>query len=59
MSDVLVVRAAVAPLNAEPRAGAEQASQVLAGHVVERVEAREPWLRVRAPDGYDGWMHRG
>ena len=59
MSDVLVVRAAVAPLHAEPRAGAEQASQVLAGHVVERVDAREPWLRVRAPDGYDGWMHRG
>jgi hypothetical protein len=59
VSDVFVVRAPVAPLNADPRAGSEQLSQALAGHVVERVEDRQPWWRVRTRDGYEGWMHRG
>lgn len=59
MSDVLVVRAAVAPLLADARAGSEQVSQVLAGHVVEPVDEREPWWRVRAGDGTEGWLHRG
>ena len=57
----LVVRASVAPVNSEPRAGSEQVTQALAGHPVERLDAgeREPWIRVRLMDGYEGWMHRG
>lgn len=57
----LVVRVPVAPVNAEPRAGSEQVSQALFGHPVERLDAgeREPWLRARLTDGYEGWMHRG
>lgn len=56
-----VVRASVAPVNGEPRAGSEQVTQALAGHPVERLDSgeRDPWLRVRLRDGYDGWMHRG
>ncbi|MGI8497692.1 MAG: C40 family peptidase [Gemmatimonadaceae bacterium] len=55
----LRVTAAIAPLQAEPRAGSEQLSQRLAGHRVEMLSASEPWLRVRGSDGYEGWMHRG
>jgi len=56
-----VVRVSVAPVNGEPRAGSEQVSQALAGHPVERLDSgeREPWMRVRLRDGYEGWMHRG
>jgi cell wall-associated NlpC family hydrolase len=57
---MLIVGAAVAPLNAEPRAGSEQVSQTLAGHRLTVLEARAPWLRVRsAADDYEGWVHRG
>jgi len=56
---VLVVDAAIAPLVAEPRAGSEQLSQALAGHPLDPLESREPWLRVRGADGYEGWVHRG
>jgi cell wall-associated NlpC family hydrolase len=59
MSTVLLTGAAVAPLNAEPRAGSEQVSQSLAGQRLECLEERLPWRRVRAADGYEGWMHRG
>jgi len=55
----LVVDAAVAPLQAEPRAGSEQVSQTLAGHRLTCIERRDPWLRVRAADGYEGWLHQG
>lgn len=57
--DTLVVRSAVAPLNGEPRAGSEQTSQALAGHVVLPLEERDAWRCVRLRDGYEGWMHRG
>lgn len=61
MSDqvTLIVDAAVAPLQAEPRAGSEQVSQTLAGHRVACLERRDPWLRIRAADGYEGWLHQG
>jgi cell wall-associated NlpC family hydrolase len=58
MSD-LIVKAAIAPLNAEPRAGSEQVSQRLAGHRLTVLEDREPWVRVRGEDAYEGWVHRG
>lgn len=59
MSEILLVRAAIAPLNAEPRAGSEQVTQALSGHRLEPIEERAPWLRVRMADGYEGWVHRG
>lgn len=60
MSDpTLVVTAAVAPLCAEPRAASEQVSQRLAGHLLEAVEERWPWVRVRGEDDYEGWVHQG
>lgn len=59
MNEVLIVRSAVAPLCAEPRAGSEQVSQTLAGHRLELVEERAQWLCARTADGYDGWVHRG
>ena len=59
MSRVVDVRAAVAPLNAEPRLSSEQVSQTLAGHRLTVLEERPPWVRVRAHDGYEGWLHLG
>jgi gamma-D-glutamyl-L-lysine dipeptidyl-peptidase len=54
-----LVRAAVAPLHAEPRASSEQVSQSAAGHLATILEARDGWRRVRLGDGYEGWMHEG
>ncbi|MDQ3697058.1 MAG: C40 family peptidase [Gemmatimonadota bacterium] len=56
---ILIVSASIAPLQAEPRAGSEQVSQRLAGHRLEPLEVRSPWLRVRGSDGYEGWVHSG
>jgi cell wall-associated NlpC family hydrolase len=61
VSGRLSVRVSVAAVNAEARAGSEQVSQALFGHPVDLLDvgARDPWLRVRLRDGYEGWMHRG
>ena len=56
---IVLVRAAVAPLQGEPRASAEQVSQSLAGHLAVVLETRDGWRRVRLVDGYEGWMHEG
>ena len=56
---IAIVRAAVAPLQAEPRASSSQVSQRLAGHPVYVLEEGADWLRVRGLDDYEGWMHRG
>ncbi|MBK5188295.1 MAG: C40 family peptidase [Gemmatimonadaceae bacterium] len=53
------VRAAIAPLHAEPRAASEQVSQSAAGHLATILEAGDGWHRVRLVDGYEGWMHEG
>jgi hypothetical protein len=53
------VRAAIAPLLAEPHVASGQVSQQLAGHVVEVIEDQGDWLLVRGCDGYEGWMHNG
>ena len=55
----VVVSAAIAPIQAQPAAGSEQVSQRLAGHRLTVLEEREPWLRVRGHDDYEGWVHRG
>jgi gamma-D-glutamyl-L-lysine dipeptidyl-peptidase len=56
---IMLVRAAVAPLHAEPRASSEQVSQSVAGQLAVILETREGWRRVRLADGYEGWMHEG
>ena len=53
------VTVAVAPLVGEPRAAATQTSQYLSGARLAVLEARGDWFRVRGPDAYEGWMHRG
>lgn len=55
----LVVSAAIAPLQAQPAASSEQVSQRLAGHRLTVLEEKEPWIRVRGDDHYEGWVHRG
>jgi cell wall-associated NlpC family hydrolase len=55
----LLVTASIAPLLAEPIAGAEQVSQRLAGAELEVLEVRSLWFRVRGRDGYEGWVHAG
>jgi gamma-D-glutamyl-L-lysine dipeptidyl-peptidase len=55
----LLVSAAIAPLQAQPAASSEQVSQRLAGHRLTVIEEKEPWIRVRGQDAYEGWVHRG
>jgi len=54
-----VVTAALAPLLGEPRLSAPRASEVLHGEVLDVLEGRDDWLRVRAPDGYIAWLNAG
>lgn len=57
--DVVVVRAAVAPLQGEARVSSAQVSQATAGHALGVLAREGDWLRVRGGDGYEGWMHAG
>jgi len=54
-----IATAAVAPLHAEPRIATSRASEVLHGESLAVLERRDAWLRVRARDGYHGWIHEG
>lgn len=58
-ADCAIVRTPVAPLFAEPRVASPQISQLVAGRCVELLERRDDWHRVRGPDEYEGWLHRG
>jgi hypothetical protein len=55
----LIVTAPLATLFAEPRVASAPISQLLAGRVLDVCEGRDDWFRVRGPDEYEGWMHRG
>jgi hypothetical protein len=55
----VIVTAAIAPFQAQPAASSEQISQRLAGHRLTILEEKDPWLRVRGQDAYEGWVHRG
>jgi len=54
-----IVTVALAPLLAEPRIQAARVSEVLHGETLDILEGREEWLRIRAPDGYIGWLNAG
>jgi gamma-D-glutamyl-L-lysine dipeptidyl-peptidase len=54
-----LVRTPVAPVFAEPRVASAQISQLVAGRCVELLENRDDWYRIRGPDEYEGWLHRG
>jgi hypothetical protein len=49
----------VAPVFAEPRVASAQISQLVAGRRLDLLEERDDWYRVRGPDEYEGWVHRG
>jgi gamma-D-glutamyl-L-lysine dipeptidyl-peptidase len=53
------VRTPTAPVFAEPRVASAQISQLVAGRRLELLEERDDWHRVRGPDEYEGWVHRG
>ena len=57
--DCAAVLTPVAPLFAEARVASAQISQLVAGKVVELLERRDDWFRIRGPDEYEGWLHRG
>jgi cell wall-associated NlpC family hydrolase len=55
-----IARAAIAPVLAEPRARAEQVTQLVLGETAAVVDASAEWRRVcTAHEGYDGWVHSG
>ena len=53
------IRTPVAPMFAEARVASAQISQLVAGRRLELLEQRDDWYRVRGPDEYEGWVHRG
>ena len=55
----VVIRSPIATLFAEPRVASAPISQLLAGRIADVLEERDDWLRIRGPDAYEGWMHRG
>lgn len=54
-----VVLSALAPLYGSPDHRAELTSEAPLGHVLEVLDERAPFLRVRGEDGYAGWVHGG
>jgi hypothetical protein len=52
-----ILTAALAPLVGEPKVSAPRVSEVLHGEVLDVLERRDDWLRVRAPDGYIAWLN--
>ena len=54
-----VVLSALAPLYGSPDHRAELTSEAPLGHVLEVLEERAPFLRLRGEDGHAGWVHRG
>lgn len=56
---VIRIRAAVAPLHHEARVSSMQVTQALRGAPLALLAEEGDWRRVRAADGYEGWLHRG
>ncbi len=58
MSSALV-SSALAPLYGSPDHRAEITSEAPLGHLLEVIEERTPFLRVRCEDEHRAWVHRG
>jgi gamma-D-glutamyl-L-lysine dipeptidyl-peptidase len=54
-----LVRAAIAPVYAQPRLPSSQISELVLGMRVELLSRHGDWVRVRGEDGYLGWTHCG
>ena len=54
-----IVRTPLAPVFAEPHVASAQISQLVAGRCLDLLEKRDDWYRIRGPDEYEGWLHRG
>jgi hypothetical protein len=54
-----VVLSVLAPMYGSPDHRAELTSEAPLGHVLEVLEERAPFVRVRGEDGHAGWVHRG
>ena len=54
-----VVRAALAPVYADPALPAPQITQAVLGARLEPLDGLGNWTRVRLEDGYIGWVHNG
>ena len=52
----LVVEEGHAVVRSEPRADAAVVAEVSAGEAVEGLDALPSWVKVRAPDGTEGWV---
>ncbi len=55
-STTLLVRSGHAPLHRHADSLSEQVTEALLGHALVTLEEKGDWLRVRAPDGYEGWV---
>ena len=51
-----VVTAAVENLYSAPDASEDVVTQAFVGQIVQELEARDGYLRVRTPDAYEGWI---
>ena len=54
-----LVSSALAPLYGSPDHRAEITSEAPLGHLLEVIEERAPFLRVRCEDEHAAWVHRG
>lgn len=55
----VVVEEGKALVRSEPRADAAVVAEVMAGEEVEGLDALPAWVKVRAPDGTEGWVGAG
>lgn len=55
----VVVEEGHAVVRSEPRADAAVVAEVTAGEEVEGLDALPAWVKVRAPDGTEGWVGAG
>ena len=54
-----VIRSAIAPMYQDPRIPSAQITQLVLGSRVDLLSQEATWWRVRAEDGYIGWINNG
>lgn len=58
-SSTVTVRSAVAPILSDARISSPLTSQALLGEIMHVLDHQGDWLRIRACDEYQGWLHIG